>query len=75
VILSTTVQFTPDISWITYGQWDNVSDKLGFNSRFRWIIQDGREFYIVVNHDVDTRDEFRSQRTEAILKLEWTFRF
>jgi hypothetical protein len=75
VILRATLQFTPDISWITLGQWDNVSDKMGFNSRFRWIIQDGREFYIIVNQDFDTRNEIRSERTEAILKLEWTFRF
>ena len=75
VILRTTVQFTPDISWITLGQWDNVSDKMGFNSRFRWIIQDGREFYIIVNQGFDTQNEIRAERTEAILNLEWTFRF
>ena len=47
-------QFTPDISWNTIAQWDNETDELGFNSIFRWIIQDGREFFIVFNHDFDT---------------------
>jgi hypothetical protein len=69
------LSFTPDISWITFSQWDNVSDKLGINSRLRWIVEDGREFFVVFNHGLDTEDDFRSERTEAVLKVEWTFRF
>lgn len=67
--------FTPDISWVTLVQYDNVSDTIGANSRFRWIIEDGREVFLVVNQDFDTRDEIRPGRTEPLVKLEWTFRF
>ena len=35
--------FTPDISWNNFIQYDNVSDQVGINSRFRWIIEPGRE--------------------------------
>ena len=67
--------FTPDISWVTLVQYDNVSDTIGANSRFRWIIEDGREVFSVLNQDFDTRDEIRPGRTEPLVKLEWTFRF
>ena len=69
------LQFTPDISWVTFGQYDNVSDSYGYNSRFRWIIQDGREFFIIFNQDLDAREGLRVSRAEAVLKLQWTFRF
>ena len=67
--------FTPEISWTTLVQFDNVSDTLGVNSRFRWIIEDGREFFIVLNQGFDTRDDVVATRTEPLVKLQWTFRF
>ncbi|MBJ21118.1 MAG: hypothetical protein CL933_17055 [Deltaproteobacteria bacterium] len=67
--------WTPEISILTLLQYDSASDLLGFNSRLRWIIEDGREFFIVVNHGVDARGEVRNTETESIVKLQWTFRF
>ncbi|MEE8166010.1 MAG: hypothetical protein V3T64_10615, partial [Myxococcota bacterium] len=67
--------FTPEISILTLVQYDSESDVLGVNSRLRWIIEDGREFFIVVNQGVDARGEVRATRTESIVKLQWTFRF
>jgi hypothetical protein len=69
------IQFTPQISWITLLQYDNVGDSLGVNSRFRWIIEDGREFFLVLNQGVDTRDGVQATRTEPLAKLQWAFRF
>jgi hypothetical protein len=67
--------FTADLSWVTLVQYDTVSDALGVNSRFRWIIEDGRELFLVLNQGFDTRDEVRPMRTAPLAKLEWTFRF
>jgi hypothetical protein len=65
--------FTPELSWVTIVQFDNVSDSMGINSRLRWIIEDGRELFLVVNQDFDTRDDVRAGRTEPLVKLQWTF--
>jgi len=66
---------TPDVSWVTLVQYDSVSDSIGVNSRFRWIIEDGRELFLVVNQSLDTRDEIIATRTAPLAKLQWTFRF
>jgi len=70
------IQFTPDISWNTLAQWDNESDELGINSRFRWILQPGNEIFLVFNHNafVD-EDRYDVSFNEAIGKVQWTFRF
>lgn len=47
--LNVNYDFTPDIRLATLVQRDNVSDNLGLQSRFRWIITDGRELFLVVN--------------------------
>ncbi|MEE8581658.1 MAG: hypothetical protein V3T33_08725, partial [Myxococcota bacterium] len=68
--------FTPDISWTTFAQYDNDSDTLGINSRFRWIVSDGREFFLVFNQSlVDRGDGLERGRSEALAKLGWTFRY
>ncbi len=67
--------FTPNISWVTLVQYDTVSDSIGVNSRLRWIIEDGREFFLVLNQGFETRDEVRPTRTAPLAKLQWTFRF
>ncbi len=67
--------FNVDISWITLVQFDSVTDTLGINSRFRWIIEDGRELFLVLNQGFDTRDDVVATRTAPLAKLQWTFRF
>jgi hypothetical protein len=69
------VQFTPNISWVTLLQYDNLSAGIGVNSRLRWIIQDGREFFIVLNQGLDLSDGIDPTRTVAIVKALWTFTF
>lgn len=66
---------TADLSWLTLVQYDTASDQIGFNSRLRWIIEDGREFFLVVNQGLDATDEVRATQTEAVAKLQWTFWF
>lgn len=73
--LKLNIAFTPDISWNTTVQYDNVSHTMGLNSRFHWIITPGRDFFIVINQNFVTEDGFETGRTEPVIKLNWTFRF
>lgn len=67
--------FTADVSWVTLVQYDSVSDRIGVNSRFRWIIEDGREVFLVLNQGFDARDDVRATRTAPLAKVQWTFWF
>jgi hypothetical protein len=60
---------------VTFLQYDNLSGQAGVNTRFRWIIQDGREFFIVLNQGLDLTNGIDATRTDAIVKLLWTFVF
>lgn len=78
--LRTTVDFTPEISWITLLQWDDTTQSLGTNSRLRWILSPGRDLFFVINRAFDTEDALgdftlRTAATETTLKLEYTLRF
>jgi len=70
------VQFSPRLSWASLVQYDDVSDSIGINSRVRWIIEPGRELFLVFNQGLFTDgDRLDRGRTEPLVKLEWTFRF
>ncbi|MCP3984553.1 MAG: carbohydrate binding family 9 domain-containing protein [bacterium] len=70
------VVFTPDLSWETFMQFDNLSNSLGWNSRLRWILRPGEEIVFVWNQAFDTTNyDLRGERTNLIGKVSWTFRF
>ena len=49
---------------------------MGLNSRLRWTITEGRDFFIVFNQDFTTEDaDVKVARTEPLITLDWTFRF
>ncbi|MBW1884882.1 MAG: hypothetical protein JRJ58_15230, partial [Deltaproteobacteria bacterium] len=74
--MNVNIAFTPDLTWNTSVQWDSVSENMGLNSRLRWIITEGRDFFIVFNQDFTTEDaDVKVARTEPLIKLDWTFRF
>jgi hypothetical protein len=75
------VDFSPDVSWSTIAQTDDVSDTLGLQSRLRWIHAPGREAALVFTRNWSTEDptdaRFRlaPSRSELALKLEYLLRF
>ncbi len=74
--LRVNVLFSPEISWSNFIQYDNVSDDLGLNSRFRWILSPGRELNFVVNQGWEfDPPEFESNTTQLTLKVSYTLRF
>jgi len=76
VRLKVDLVFNSNVSWSTFAQYDNVSDTAGINSRLRYIIQDGREFFVVFNQGLDTStNDLVRTRTEALIKAVWTFTY
>jgi hypothetical protein len=78
VSLKANIAFNVEWAWINFIQYDNVSDRLGVNSRLRWIPRQGQELFFVVNYDFtdpqETRD-FRSDLRETTVKFSYTFRY
>lgn len=67
--------FTPDLSLATFVQHDSVNRELGINARLQWIIEPGRELFVVFNHGIEPQlaDLNRAPPTgnAVIVKLRW----
>ena len=74
--LKADIQFSPKLSWNTFVQYDNDSDTVGINTRLRWIIAPGREFFAILNQELLVeKGSVKRGETEPRAKLGWTFRF
>ena len=76
--LTSEVSFNSDLSWINLVQYDNVTEEAGINSRLHWVLQDGREAYLVLNHNVQDHDRdnsFDERLSDLSVKVNYTFRF
>jgi hypothetical protein len=69
--------FTPFITLANFLQYDTDSRNIGLQSRLRWILHPGNDFFIVLNHSwqEDVFDRFESAQTRFRVKLNYTFRF
>ena len=69
--------FTPFIGLTNFVQYDTDSQNIGLQSRLRWILTPGNEFFIVFNQgwEQDRLDRFQSAQTRFRVKLNYTFRF
>jgi hypothetical protein len=75
--LTTNVAFNVHWAWLNVAQYDNVSGRLGLNSRLRWLPTPGQSAYLVVNYDwrEDAFGSFQPFFAETTLKFNYTFRF
>lgn len=73
------ISFNSKISLVTLAQYDNLSEDIGINSRFRYNLSAGQDIWFVLNHnmnrDVLIDDRFRSTETLAAAKIRYTFRY
>ncbi len=71
------IGFSPDLSWANLVQFDNDSNLLGLQSRFRWILKPGNDLFVVVNRgwERELDDRFRPVSNQFSLKFQYTFRF
>ena len=78
VRLKLEVIFSSEWSWVNLIQYDNVTDTAGINSRLHWIPVAGREAFVVLNHNLEDRnqyDDFHSTLSDLAIKFNYTFRF
>lgn len=73
------ISFNSKMSLVTLAQYDNLSEDIGINSRFRYNLSAGQDIWFVLNHnmnrDVLIDDRFRSTETLAAAKIRYTFRY
>jgi hypothetical protein len=69
--------FTPNISLTNFVQYDTDSQNIGLQSRLRWILKAGQEFYVVFNHQwqEDAFDRFQVLTSDFRAKINYTIRF
>jgi len=69
--------FTPVITLANFVQYDTDTRNIGLQSRLRWILKPGNEFFVVLNHSWQETelDRFESAQTRFRVKLNYTFRF
>lgn len=67
--------FTPDLALSTFVQHDSINDELGINARLQWIIEPGRELFVVFNHGIEPQLADLNQApptgNAVIVKLRW----
>lgn len=72
------VDLDPDTSWRTFAQYDTDTKDLGVQSRLRWIMEPGRELFLVGLFGFereDGRSAFTTNDQSLALKVQLTFRF
>ena len=75
--LRSDIAFNSRWSWSNLLQYDNTADRLGVNSRLRYIPEAGKEVLLVFNHgaDVHRDNSVSSAQSELNLKVSYTFRY
>ena len=77
--LETLARKTPFIALVNNVQFDTVSQALGWQSRFRWILTPGNDIFFVYTHNwIDPVDPSRRYVTldrRAAAKVVYTKRF
>jgi hypothetical protein len=69
-------QFSPFISLSQNVQYDSVSRLLGWQTRFRWIVRPGDDFYLVwLSNWIEAGDRLATLDRSAAAKLVYTYRF
>ncbi|MCP5360253.1 MAG: DUF5916 domain-containing protein [Steroidobacteraceae bacterium] len=75
--LTANVAFAADWTWLNIAQYDNVSGRLGLNSRLRWLPRSGQSVHLVVNYDwrEDAFGDLRPYVAETTLKFGYSLDF
>ena len=56
-----------------FAQWNNGVKELNINYRFNWEPKVGSNFYLVINHLVDTTGKLRTKDFAILAKVVWLF--
>ena len=81
ISFETEIAFNSKMSLVTLAQYDNLSEEMGINSRFRYNLTAGQDIWFVINHNMrrdvtlDDRFNFHSTDSLAVAKVRYTFRY
>jgi hypothetical protein len=68
--------FSPKITLYTFIQYDNLSEKMGWQSRFAWILKPGNEIMLTWNSQWnDPLEHYKVTESAARLKVRYNYRF
>lgn len=74
--LNLNILFSPDITLYSFVQYDSESAKMGWQSRFQWIIKPGKEIFLVWNSiSPDPFDRYYISEGNLRFKVKYTIRF
>jgi hypothetical protein len=69
-------QFSPFISVVNTVQYDSISAAIGWQSRLRWIMRPGNDFYFAYTHNwQEGIERFATLDRRAATKITYTHRF
>jgi len=70
------ILYSPRITLNNFIQYDNFTQSMGWQSRFRWILKPGNEINLVWNSiSEDPFDRFRITQSAARAKFQYNYRF
>jgi len=69
------VDFSTRLSSSTFVQWNNETNEVNVNFRFRYTPKIGSDVYLVYNRLMDEENNFRSLYDTGMLKVDYTYRF
>jgi hypothetical protein len=75
------LNFSPDLQFNSFVQYDNESRSVGTNTRLRWTYKPLGDLFVVYNHNVTTRDPLTDSRrwrfasNQLLVKAQYTFRY
>ncbi len=69
------LNLSPDLTVSSDVQYDNESESVGSNTRFRWTFVPQADFFLIYNHNVrDIRDRWRLDSNQLLVKLQYAWR-
>jgi len=69
------INFSPDLQWHGFVQYDNESNLLGANTRLRWTFHPLGDLFVVYNHNlVDLSGALRLESNQLLIKAQYAIR-
>jgi hypothetical protein len=69
------VNFSPDLQWNAFVQYDNESNVVGANTRLRWTFHPLGDLFVVYNHNVaDRAGTWRLESNQLLVKAQYAMR-
>lgn len=69
------INFSPDLQWHGFVQYDNESNLLGSNTRLRWTFHPLGDLFVVYNHNLrDLSGALRLESNQLLVKAQYAIR-